>query len=91
MPGPDPRTRRTKEERSGMGLKGAGKNTVKRPKILIKKVGDPSIIFLDKDTIEKIKKGEKVFKKGGRAGFKAGSKGCKLSEKGRGRAYGKNS
>jgi hypothetical protein len=29
--------------------------------------------------------------KGGRAGFKSGSKGCKLTTKGRGRAYGKNS
>ena len=29
--------------------------------------------------------------KGGRAGFKAGSKGCKLANRGKGRAYGKNS
>jgi len=83
--------KKKEKKKTGMGLKGAG--DVKRPKInfSIKEVDDPNTILLDEDTLEKIKKGEKVFKKGGRVGLKAGSKGCKLAKRGRGRAYGKNS
>jgi len=39
----------------------------------------------------KVKNTPTGLKSGGRAGFKAGSKGCKLANRGKGRAYGKNS
>ena len=82
--------KKKEEKKRKLGPASAGN---KKPKInfSIKEVDDPSIIFLDKNTMEKLKKGEKVFKKGGRVGLKAGSKGCKLAKRGKGRAYGKNS
>jgi hypothetical protein len=87
MPGPDPRTRRTKREKpqTTEDLKQRKRDELGE---IITKDGK-NILIIDPKMFNK--DGTMNFAKGGRAGFKAGSKGCKLAKRGRGRAYGKNS
>ena len=85
MPGPDPRTRRTRNPK--MGPLGKGDKKSELGEIMTK--DGKNILIINPDMFKK--DGTMNFAKGGRAGFKAGSKGCKLAKRGRGRAYGKNS
>ena len=67
-------------------------------KVALKNISDVlgNMIITTKQCGDKLRKKDKLkasqgLRMGGRAGYKSGSKGCKLSMKGKGRAYGKNS
>jgi len=107
MPGPDPRTRRTKGERPQ-----TREELKKRKKIKDKKLLTADEFFKIKDSDQKFtgpqetkgSLGEAInqfrvmddkmairMAKGGRAMYKSGMRVCKLAKRGKGRAYGKNS
>ena len=75
MPGPDPRTRRTRDPK--MGPLGKGK----------KKTTPLQIVIIGEDGKEKMG----TFDADGKIQFRKGGRVCKLAKRGKGRAYGKNS
>ena len=92
MPGPDPRTRRTKREKpqTREELKKRKRNELGE---IIEQDGK-NILVIDSNMFNK--DGTMNFEvpkmaKGGRAMYKSGMRVCKLAKRGKGRAYGKNS
>ena len=84
MPGPDPRTRRTRNPK--MGPLGKGDKKSELGEIMTK--DGKNILIINPDMF---KKGDFKMAKGGRAMYKSGMRVCKLAKRGKGRAYGKNS
>ena len=75
MPGPDPRTRRTRNPKMGPLGKGKEKTTPLQ------------IVIIGKDGKQKTG----TFNADGTINFRKGGRVCKLAKRGKGRAYGKNS